>query len=241
MSWQFPRSPLRRRALAAFAAAVVATLALAWVLSAVARIAPGYVAKAGIVSAAIGVVALGWLEGRHPHRTFGAANWVTTLRAVLVALVAALVGEPRTGGVAAVAVGGAVLASVLDGVDGWAARWSGTASEFGARYDMETDALLILVLSVLAWQHGRAGWWILLAGMMRYGFIAAGFAWRWMNATLPPSTRRKTVCVLQIAGLAVVVSPVFTPAWSAVIAALTLLTLVYSFAVDVRWLREHGA
>jgi phosphatidylglycerophosphate synthase len=241
MSWQFPRTPLRRRVLAAFGAATAVCLALAWMLATVAGIAPAYVGKAGIVSAAIGMVAVGWLEGRHPHRAFGAANWVTTLRAVLVALVAALVGEPRTVNVAALAVGGAVLASMLDGVDGWVARRSGTASEFGARYDMETDALLILVLSVLAWQHRQAGWWILLAGMMRYGFIAAGYAWSWMNTSLPPSTRRKTVCVLQIVGLAVVVSPMFTPPWSAVIAALTLLTLVYSFAVDVQWLREHRA
>jgi len=114
-------------------------------------------------------------------------------------------------------------------------------SDFGARYDMEVDALLILVLSVLAWQHGQAGWWILLAGLMRYGFTAAGYAWSWMNGTLPPSTRRKTVCVIQIVGLAAVVSPVCAPPISVLIAALILLSLVYSFAVDVLWLRQHRA
>ena len=34
-------------------------------------------------------------------------------------------------------------------------------SSFGARFDMETDAAFILILSVLVWQHGKAGAWVL--------------------------------------------------------------------------------
>ena len=45
--------------------------------------------------------------------------------------------------------------TALDGVDGWLARRSGIASAFGARFDMEIDALLILVLAVLAWRSAR--------------------------------------------------------------------------------------
>ena len=48
--------------------------------------------------------------------------------------------------------------------DGPAARRSGIASRFGARFDMETDALMILVLAVLAWRWDRAGAWVLLPG-----------------------------------------------------------------------------
>ena len=48
---------------------------------------------------------------------------------------------------------------------------SNEASSFGARFDMETDALLILVLAALVWQHGKAGPWILAAGLMRYAFV----------------------------------------------------------------------
>jgi phosphatidylglycerophosphate synthase len=231
---------LRRRVIGAFAAAAAVTLVLALAVVRVSGIGSAYAVKAPAVCVAICLVAFGWLEG-HPYSTFGPANWITTVRAVLVSLVAAVVGEPRIVAVAAVATGASVLAAVLDGVDGRLARRTGMLSEFGARYDMETDALLILVLSVLAWQHGQAGWWILAAGLMRYAFVAAGFAWPWMNRVLPPSTRRKTVCVVQIAGLAAVVSPVFAPPSSTIIAALTLLTLVYSFGVDVRWLRQHRA
>ena len=40
-------------------------------------------------------------------------------------------------------------------------------SGYGARFDMETDAAFILVLSILVWQHGKAGAWVLLCGLMR--------------------------------------------------------------------------
>ena len=38
------------------------------------------------------------------------------------------------------------------------------ASAFGARFDMETDALLLLVLAALAWQFDKAGAWVLASG-----------------------------------------------------------------------------
>ena len=50
-------------------------------------------------------------------------------------------GRPSLLGLSAVAL-------ALDGVDGWWARRTGTCSAFGARFDMEVDAFLILVLSV---------------------------------------------------------------------------------------------
>ena len=43
----------------------------------------------------------------------------------------------------------------LDGVDGWLARRFGTETAFGGRFDMEVDAGVIAVLSVLAWVSGR--------------------------------------------------------------------------------------
>jgi phosphatidylglycerophosphate synthase len=133
-----------------------------------------------------------------------------------------------------------LVAVALDGVDGWLARRTGMSSGFGARYDMETDALLILVLAVLAWRQEKAGAWIVLAGALRYLFVAAGFLWAWMTAPLPPSQRRKVVCVVQVAGLGVVVSPLLAAPLSVVVAAATLAALTWSFAVDVLWLRRAG-
>ena len=64
--------------------------------------------------------------------------------------------------------------TLLDGVDGWLARRHRIASAFGARFDMEIDALLILALSVLAWRHEKAGAWVVASGLLRYAFVAAG-------------------------------------------------------------------
>ncbi|MEZ5583441.1 MAG: CDP-alcohol phosphatidyltransferase family protein [Candidatus Competibacteraceae bacterium] len=68
----------------------------------------------------------------------------------------------------------AISVVLLDGVDGWLARRSNTVSDFGARFDMETDALLIAVLALLVWRLDKVGVWILLAGALRYLFVAAG-------------------------------------------------------------------
>ena len=91
-----------------------------------------------------------------------------------MALLAAALGEPHTTALAWAATALAILTSALDGVDGWLARRSTLASAFGARFDMETDALLIMVLSALAWRWDRAGAWVLACGLMRYAFVAAG-------------------------------------------------------------------
>ena len=100
----------------------------------------------------------------------------------------------------------------LDGVDGALARGRGEASEFGARFDMETDALLILVLAALVWQHDKAGAWILLAGLLRYLFVAASYVLPWLGAALPPSRRRQTVCVVQIVSLIGALAPLVAAA-----------------------------
>ena len=68
-----------------------------------------------------------------------------------------------------VAIGAVALA--LDGLDGWVARRNNTVSVLGARFDMEVDAFLILVLSVLVVPHARAVGAAI--GLMRYAFVAA--------------------------------------------------------------------
>ena len=182
------------------------------------------------------LVAASRFAAHHPHPRIGAANVVTSGRLALVALLAAALGEDASAALAWAATAVALLTSALDGLDGWLARRSSLVSAFGARFDMETDALLIMVLSALAWRWGRAGVWVLACGLMRYAFVAAAWAWRWMERPLPPSLRRKAVCVVQIVGLAIVVAPVVTPPLGAWLAAVTLVILSWSFAVDVAWL-----
>ncbi len=177
--------------------------------------------------------------GEHPFSRLGPANLVTIARAMLVALTAGLIGESASHQVASTAVAFAVTAVLLDGVDGWLARRSGMVSEFGSRIDMETDALLIMVLSVLVWQHDKSGVWVLGCGLMRYAFVAAGWLLPWMAGPLTPTLRGKTVAVAQVAGLAFALLPVVPRSTSRLAAALTLAALTWSFAVDVRrlWAR----
>lgn len=195
-----------------------------------------YPAKAGAAFAIMMLVAAGFRRARHPRTHFGLANQITTVRALLVALVVGAIGEPANAVTAAMTVVVSLLAILLDGVDGWAARRTESSSEFGARFDMEVDALLILALSVLVWQHGKAGAWVIASGLIRYVFLAGGVLAAWLHAPLPPSRRRQTVCVVQIVGLMLALTPTIAPPASALLAATALAALCYSFAVDTLWL-----
>ena len=134
-------------------------------------------------------------------RSFGMANGVTLMRGALTVLLAAMIGAPGGEALGWTVVALAVIAAALDGVDGWFARRRNEATAFGARFDMETDALLILVLAALVWQLDKAGIWILAAGLLRYVFVLASYVLPWMDRALPPSRRRQVVCVLQIVSL----------------------------------------
>lgn len=225
--------------------------ALALGLSACAALVAALTAGAGLAALALGLAALAVAGGillatlpAYPHARLGLCNAVTLARLGMTCAVAGLMAAPAV--LADPVTGWAVtglcaLALALDGVDGWAARRSGLASAWGARFDMETDAFLGAVLSVLAWQAGKAGAWVLALGFMRFAWIVAGRALPWLNGDLPPSLRRKTVCVIQIAALIALVSPALAPPLSTGVAAVAVAALGWSFAVDGLWLwRRRG-
>lgn len=206
-----------------------------------------------LLSAGVGMTPVGWLAGviytaafctvlstglrRARQRSLGPADRVTLARGVLIGGATALVAdgaEPGASVAALVALSAAAL--VLDGYDGHVARSTGTVSPLGARFDMEVDAFLILVLSV----HVAAslGLWVLAIGAMRYAFVAAAWAAPWLRSELPPSLARKAVavaqgCVLVIAAAGIVPRPLMSAA-----VGLALTLLVWSFGRDVRWLRR---
>jgi phosphatidylglycerophosphate synthase len=230
---------LRASAWRALALALLAVIAGAWLLRHALALGAAYPAAAVGIAVPGAWAAMAYLPGRHPHPWFGAANAVTLARGVLTALVGALVVTPMTFGVAAFATAAGTLAAVLDGVDGRLARGRGVVSEFGARFDMETDALLVLALSALAWRWDRAGAWVLLSGLLRYAFVAAGWLAPWLRRPLHPSRRRQAVCVVQIAVLLAVIAPLLPPGASAPLALAGLLVLAWSFAIDVTWLARR--
>ena len=187
-------------------------------------------------------VVLGTLPPSLPGPGLGPANRITLFRAGLVLPLAALVLHPHALDAAVrwwvVGVGTAIM--VLDGFDGWIARRTGTESDFGARFDMETDAFLMLVLAALVWVEGRAGAWVLLIGAMRYLFVAAGWVVRHLRQPLFPSFRRKVVCVVQGIGLLVALGPIIPGDVAVAAAAVALASLVWSFGVDTVWLLTRG-
>jgi phosphatidylglycerophosphate synthase len=174
------------------------------------------------------------MKAGYPHPRMGACNAVTLLRAAITAgLTLPLVtpAVPAWG-----VVGAAAFALQLDGLDGWLARREGLVSAFGARFDMEVDALLALVLALLALAAGKAGPWVLALGGLRYAFVAAGVFLPWLRGDLPPRIGRKTVCVIQIAALIALLAPPVQPPLSLWVAGLATVLLTASFAADILWL-----
>ncbi|MDL2080920.1 CDP-alcohol phosphatidyltransferase family protein [Streptomyces sp. GXMU-J15] len=204
-----------------------------------------------LLGTAIGMGPAGWLTGlafavatwavlsralhRSRLRSFGPANRVTLGRSILVGGVTALVADSfQSPPPLSLLVGLTAVALILDGVDGKVARRTGTSTALGARFDMEVDAFLILVLSVyVSMAHGP---WVLLIGGMRYAFVAAARFWPWLNAPLPPSTARKTVAATQGVFLLVAASGLLPHLAATAVVATALATLVWSFGRDVLWL-----
>lgn len=205
-------------------------------------VAGGLGAALGLaVPVALALVSLPSL-GEHGQPTLGPANAITLVRAVLVAGTAACLGPAVGAGLSDGAVWGLAVASCaafwLDWVDGRVARATGSASPFGARLDMELDAITILVLCGLVWQLGRAGPWVLASGAMRYAFVAAGWLWPALNRPLFPSRRRAFVCGVQVVCLVGALPPRPWPVagLSSAVSAFGLIALTASFAIDTAWL-----
>ena len=239
--WQLPAAPLRASAVATVVAGFAGAIAIAELARGVLPVGGIYAVKAGAIFSIVMLVALGFLPRHHPFARFGPANQITTMRAMLVALVAALIGEPRFPNVATSAAAATVVVSALDGVDGWLARRHQIASSFGARFDMEIDALLILVLAILVTEFEKAGPWVILSGLLRYIFVGAGKYWPRLRAPLFASRRRQAVCVVQILALTLAIVPAIQPPLSAAMAAVALAALAWSFLIDTRWLLRSAA
>jgi CDP-alcohol phosphatidyltransferase len=144
---------LANAALTTALAALVAVVSLALMVRAALPLSEWYPVKAAGLLSIIVLLALSRLQQHHPFARFGAANQLTTARAALVVLVTSLIGEPRFPSVAGTAAVVGLGAVVLDGVDGWLARRAGMSSPFGARFDVEIDALLIQALAILVWLY----------------------------------------------------------------------------------------
>jgi phosphatidylglycerophosphate synthase len=174
------------------------------------------------------------LRERHAA-AFGWANAATALRSTMVGVLTGMVATSFTEPIAVpLLVGLSAPALALDAVDGWLARRTRSVSELGARFDLEVDAFLLLILS--AYVARDLGWWVVVIGMLRYAFVAAGWLLPWMRATLPPRYWRKVVTAAAGISLVIAASGVL-PSWAGVLVVLVALALLLeSFGRDVLWL-----
>jgi phosphatidylglycerophosphate synthase len=209
-----------------------------------------------VLAGTVGLTATGWLLGiacgvgtnvalargldRFAVGALGPADRVTLVRATIVGAVAALTADAfvRTAAVPAL-VTLCVVALVLDALDGWVARRTGTVSPLGARFDGEVDAFLILVLSVYV--SRSMGPWVLAIGAARYVFLVAGWLLPWMRAALPPRYWRKTVAAIQGITLTVAAADVLPRPGIEVALVVALGLLTESFGRDVWWLQRERA
>jgi phosphatidylglycerophosphate synthase len=177
------------------------------------------------------------LQRRRTPR-FGWANVITATRSALVGIITGLVTASFVEPIPVpVLLGLAIPALALDAVDGWVARRTGTATELGARFDMEVDAFLLLVLS--AYVAETLGLWVMAIGLMRYVFVAAGWALPWLRLLLPPRYWRKVVTAVQGIALTLAASG-FVPVISGAVVGVALALLIESFGRDVIWLARRA-
>jgi phosphatidylglycerophosphate synthase len=133
------------------------------------------------------------------------ADLVTLARGLGVCFIAgftlqALAGGLARNGVLVMIIMG-TLCLTLDGVDGRVARARGEATAFGARFDVETDAAMLIVLSIAVAALGIAGWWVLVIGALRYGYVAASLIVPALRTPLPYRYSGKVIAVVQAIAL----------------------------------------
>ena len=171
----------------------------------------------------------------------GPADAVTLARAVLVGALTALVADSITDPAATpipVLVALAATALALDAVDGRVARRTGTVTAVGARFDMEVDAVLVLVLAL--YDTRLLGGWVLLIGLARYLLLAAGWVWPWLTGPTPPRFWNKVVAAVQGIVLTVVMADLLPRAAATALTVAALALLAESFGRQVWWLVRHA-
>ncbi|HIQ08192.1 MAG TPA: CDP-alcohol phosphatidyltransferase family protein [Anaerolineaceae bacterium] len=170
------------------------------------------------------------------YPTFGAANGLTLLRGLAVAL---LLGFfcPRT---AQGWVPGALYTFVAlsDWWDGFLARRTRRASLLGQRLDLMVDGLGVLVASALAVVLGRLPWWYLSVGLARYAFLLWEAGLRALGRSpqpLPPEPQRRANAGLMMGFLAVALWPVFPPQALTLVGVWFFIPFAAGFLRDALW------
>ncbi len=188
------------------------------------------------------------LIARHSRaRSFGVADVVTLSRGLGVCFLAGLALQALADGLAPhgvlIMIIMGTLCLTLDGVDGLVARARGEASAFGARFDVETDAAMLVVLGVAVAALGIAGWWVLAIGAMRYGYVALSLVVPALRTPLPYRYSAKVIAVVQAVALLAALTLELSHGehWlSNTFLLVALASLFLSFGRSVIWQLRHS-
>lgn len=190
-------------------------------------------------------------NSRYNHRpgerkiltTFGAGNYLTIFRGVMITFLAGFLISPRPPGWLAWMPGVIyILAAVMDLFDGYLARRSNQVTRLGEILDMKLDGLGVLVACLLIVQYGQVPAWYLLVGLARYLFIAGEWVLEKLSLTVfepPPNPARRPLAGAQMGFTAAVLLPIFSPPGTYLVAGLFALPFLIGFAYD--WLVVSGS
>ena len=168
----------------------------------------------------------------------GLGNSLTLVRGLTIGLLAGFLFLPRpTGGLFAwtPAILYTVI-SILDYLDGYAARVTNHATRLGERLDGICDALALLVAVTLLVSYGQLPTWYLLVGLAPYLYRLA-LRWRQRRQRpsfdLPPSHRRRMLAGFQMGFISVLLWPLNYPT-----AATALAAVAFSAPVLAGFVRD---
>lgn len=179
---------------------------------------------------------------RASTRPLTSATWVTLARGGAVAVLAGFLVVPTPDGPAAWAPAILfALAAGLDAVDGLLARATDSATELGARLDVEMDGLIVLVGSVVTVVDDAVPLAFLAVGAARYLFVLGSW-WRRRRGRpvleLPPSRVRRPLGALAMAAAWLALAPVPGRTISYAVAAVVTVPFLANFCRD--WLAVCG-
>jgi len=189
----------------------------------------------------------GLAQNHRPDETallpsLGFANAITLLRGLLIAgLSGFLFSSPPAGFIAWLPALLYMSAGLLDGLDGYVARFTDQVTKLGAKLDIELDGLGVLSAVLVGITLGRLPLWYLPLGLSRELFMAG--IWLRKRKGLPvhpltPSNQRRIVAGMQMGFLGIILWPIFGPPATTMAAVLFGAQLLASFGRD--WLVVSG-
>jgi CDP-diacylglycerol--glycerol-3-phosphate 3-phosphatidyltransferase len=187
------------------------------------------------------------LRRAHAADALSQATWVTLARGFLIALVAGfLLGPVPAGGARWLPGGLYTLAALADRADGALARRRAGVTALGARLDVTTDALGLLVAPLVGVRWGRLPPWYLALAL---AYPAFGVALRLRRALgravfpgrLKPDPRARFFAGVQMTVVAAALFPLLPRALTWTIATVAMLPTLALFAGEWRLVTRSAA